>query len=243
MAPIPWKSIDAVDPDRFAKARHQVHSAVLWLARMASSYGGQPHPSLLWNAGRRAIATRPLDGELGMELRVPELILQFTEHGVPVRHDFELDGHTQAHVEAWILVELLHRDVDRARFSKALPYDVSDLMTGDVVEFSPEAFPAELEALAGWYENAVAVMAEQPGEAVLWPEDMALEHTQGTVRTGFSPALARSGHPGFYVTRRADARGLPPQSTLSIDELRAGQDGASAVAGFLAHATETMQNS
>lgn len=111
-----------------------------------------------------------------MELILPELILTFTEHGVPVRHDFELEGHTQAHVEAWILVELLHRDVDRTRFSKALPYDVSALMTGDAIEFSPEAYTAELEALAGWYEHA---MANRAGEATIWPQDLALDHPDG----------------------------------------------------------------
>lgn len=231
MDTVHWTSIGAVDFERFAKARHQVHSAVLWLARMACSYGGED-PSLLWNAGRRAIATGPLGGGLGMELRLPELVLQFTEHGVPVRHDFETEGHTQAQVEAWILVELLHRDVDRDRFSKTLPYDVSDLMTGDVVEFSPEAYRAELDALAGWYENGASVLAALPGEARLWPQDMALELAEGADRAGFSPGLAPSGRPGFYVSRQAD-RSLPPASVLGIDGLPPGEGGAGRVAAFL----------
>lgn len=242
MDPIHWKTIEAVDPDKFAKARHQVHSAVQWLARMATSYSGEQASNLLWDAERRVIATQPLAGQLGMELRLPELILQFTEHSVPVRHDFETEGHTQAHIEAWILVELLHRGIDRDRFSKALPYDVSGLMTGDVVEFSPEAYTAELEALAGSYENAGSVMAAAAlGKSQIWPQDLALEYTGATVRAGFSPGLPPSGRPGFYVTPVADARDLPLQSTLTIEALPPGQAGATTAAEFLHRAVDAAR--
>lgn len=251
MTPLAWHRVEKVDPSKFGAARRQAHSAVQWLARIARSYGpedpDQNNPALLWHRGHKAIVTQELTGKLGMELQLPQLVMHFTEGGEPVRHDFETEGHSPAHVEAWILVELLHRGIDRDRFSKALPYDVSDLMTGDAVEFSPETCEAELGALSAWYENAAAVLgeaareeSEDGGSATklrLWPQDLSLElllPLKGVetvearaVRVGFSPGGARASEPYFYVARKeaGEGRTREPEAVLKVSEL---QDGTAA---------------
>ena len=55
-------------------------------------------------------------------MRLPTLEMQFHEHGKPVPHILDPEEHSPAEVEAWMLVELLHRGVDREKFSKTLPY-------------------------------------------------------------------------------------------------------------------------
>ena len=249
-----WRSMDAINPTKLANARHQVHSAAQWLARMAGSYRS-PEPddrnlALLWKSERNAIATQELSGQLGMELRLSELILQFTENGAPVRHEFDTEGHTPAHVEAWILVELLHRNVDRDKFSKFLPYDVTALMTGDAVEFTPETYREELDALASWYGTAAAVIREACsgtalGEPRIWPHDLLLEMlvplidvdaaVERAVRVGFSPGIGPSSEPGFYVARqKREAAGVRPlDAVLTLRELQSDRANVEIILGFL----------
>jgi len=249
-----WRSMDAINLAKLANARHQVHSAVQWLARMACSYRS-PEPddrnlALPWDSGRNAIATQELSGQLGMELRLPELILQFTENGVPVRHEFDTEGHTPAHVEAWILVELLHRNIDRDKFSKLLPYDVTALMTGDAVEFAPETCREELDVLASWYGTAAAVIGEACSGMArdkprIWPHDLSLEVLvpfmdvdpagERAVRVGFFPGAGLSSEPGFYVARqKREAAGMrPPDAVLTLRELQSDRAETETILGFL----------
>lgn len=114
-----------------------------------------------------------------------------------------------------MLVELLHRSVDRERFSKALPYDASSLMSGDAAQFSPEAHAAELTDLADWFEYAASILEEHASEMHedpestelrIWPQDLSLE-TQGPlraapsrVRTGFSSGTQHVPEPYFYLS-------------------------------------------
>lgn len=258
MTEIEWRSVASVAPDKLGEARHQVHSAVQWLARMARSYR-EPEPegrnmALLWRPDRSAIVTQELANDLGMQLTLPQLVMQFTERDQPVRHDFETEGHSPAHVEAWILVELLHRGIDRERFSKALPYDVSRLMAGDAVEFSPETCEAELGALSAWYANAAAVLtragrrvAGSEGEAPqlrIWPQDLCLERLlplagsstveDRAIRIGFSPGNETVPEPFFYVARqeRDEGRGRQPEAVLKASDLPSGEGAAARALGF-----------
>ncbi|WP_336492565.1 hypothetical protein, partial [Methylobacterium nigriterrae] len=156
-----WPAAASQDTERLDEARHQLHSVVQWLARIERSYGSQGNgamPTLEWNDARNAITTHPLGRDLELELRLPELVLQFREGGEAVSHPLHVEEHSPAHVEAWLLVELFHRGIDRERFSKALPYDVSGLMAGDAVEFSPEAYEKELGVLTAWFSNAASVI-------------------------------------------------------------------------------------
>ena len=57
-----------------------------------------------------------------------------------------------------MLVELLHRGVDRSKFSKALPYGVNDLMTGDAEDHSPGSCREGLVTLSAWLQNAAGVL-------------------------------------------------------------------------------------
>ena len=81
-------------------------------------------------------------------------------------------------------------------------------------------------------------MVQEWADAVICPEDLALERIAGGVRSGFSPGLAPSGRPGFFVTAAADARGLPPRAALPIEALPPGQAGAAAANGFLQRVPE-----
>ena len=93
-----------------------------------------------------------------MELKLPELTLQFLEDGKPVKHALHMEGRSPAQVEAWVLVELLHRGVDRDRFSKDLPYEIPHAMVGDGVEYSPEFREVELKRVLEWFSAAAELM-------------------------------------------------------------------------------------
>src|SRR3984893_5342685 len=92
-------------------------------------------PAAPRDSQRQALVTQEFLPQLTVELRIPELALQFKEDGRAVPHVIKLDDRTPAEVEAWVLVELLHRGIDYDRFSKSLPYKVPDLMMGDAVRY------------------------------------------------------------------------------------------------------------
>ena len=150
-----WQTMRTTDPRQLEQARDLAHNAVQWLARVANSFlpraPDHRHILLRWDAGRRTIGTREFEGGLSLELRLPDLHMQFAEHGKPVPHIMDIEDHTPAEVEAWILVELLHRDVDRSRFSKDLPYAMPGLLTGDSTDYSPASCMQTL-----WWETATS---------------------------------------------------------------------------------------
>ena len=229
-----WPAAASQDPKRLEEARHQVHSLVQWLARIERSYslqGNGAMPTLEWCDARNAITTRPLGQDIELELRLPELVLQFREGGEAVSHPLHVEEHSPAHVEAWLLIELLHRGMDRERFSKALPYDVSGLMSGDAVEFSPEAYEKELGVLTAWFSNAASVIArtgdkapsEQKQTVAVRPDDLSLEAGQSGERIlGFRTGRAELPEPFFYLRREkgssADSAG---ESVLPVSQIPA----------------------
>ena len=257
---VPSMPPSPLDAGRLAEARHQLHSVLQWLARMTSSYR-EPMPgddglALLWDGRRRAITTPKLTGDLAMEVGLPGLVLHFTESGAPVPHAFETEEHSPAHVEAWILVELLHRGIDRERFSKALPYDVSSLMSGDATQFSPETHAAELAGLADWFGYAASILEEHasemhgdPGATGLriWPQDLSLEMqgpfgaVSARVRTGFSPGTQHVPEPYFYAKQPGalpDRTGTP-DFILRASEAATG-GGRTTVLDFLRRTTRAQ---
>lgn len=235
MSALAWRPVGAVDPRRLGQARRQAHNAAQWLVRLAHSYmAPQPdagHTLLRWDPQRQALLTQEFLPRLTVELRIPEPALQFREDGRAVPHVIEIDDRTPAEVEAWVLVELLHRGVDRDRFSKSLPYAMSDLMTGDAVRYVAEPLTAELDELAAWFANAASVLAaiEQqppptPITAAVWcrPKvfDLAMllplrpQHTSNAamLRAGFSPGDGGGGdQPYFYVAFHEPKAGATPR--------------------------------
>lgn len=214
-----WPSMAESDQQRFAEARHQVHSLLQWLARIEKSYGpaagSTADVTLRWCDARKAITTRRLGKDLQLELRLPEMVLQFWEGGRAANHALSAEEHSPAHVEAWLLIELLHRGIDRKRFTKELPYDVSGLMSGDGVEFSPELYQNELITLTQCLSAAAAAIlqasetaSQDPDEEiVLRPDDFSLEATFDSRRVlGFKASGAKMGEPLFYI-RTSDEGG------------------------------------
>ena len=226
MDPLAWTPVGAVETETITQARRQAHNAAQWLARVAHSYmpaaPDHRHTLLGWDAERQALVTQEFLPRLALELRLPGLAMQFREDDRPVPHTFELDGRTPAEAEAWMLVELLHRRLDRDRFSKALPYDLPDLMTGDAVPYVAVPLERALDALAGWFSNAATVLRRIAAEdrsshpdvgeraavwcrpevldiAVLLPAGRAEPTSRRMLRAGLSAGDARETAPYFYV--------------------------------------------
>jgi hypothetical protein len=240
MSALAWRSVGAADPRRLGQARRQAHNAAQWLARLAHSYmTPEPdarHTLLRWDPQRQALVTQEFLPRLTVELRIPALALQFREDGCAVPHVIEIDDRTPAEVEAWVLVELLHRGVDRDRFSKSLPYEMPDLMTGDAVRYVAEPLTAELDELAAWFANAASVLAaidkEQssatpPRSPALWcrPKvfDLAVllpprphdASSAAMLRAGFSAGDADNEESYFYVASHdAKAATTPRPDTV-----------------------------
>jgi hypothetical protein len=238
MSALMWRSVGAADPRRLGEARRQAHSAAQWLARLAHSYmAPQPdarHTLLRWDPQRLALVTQEFLPALTVELRIPGLALQFKQDGRPVPHVMEVDDRTPAEVEAWVLVELLHRGLDRDRFSKSLPYQMPDLITGDAVGYVAAPLAAELDELAAWFANAAEILAAIASEAPraptppvpgpwCWPQLFHLavllplhphDPSRGPMlRAGFSVGDGGSDQAYFYVTPH-DAIATPPSASV-----------------------------
>lgn len=245
-------------PDKRSEARLQLHSMLQWLARLANSYieadpAGR-HLTLLWDGDRHAFVTRTFNGDLAVELRLPPLEMQFREKDVLSPHVLYVDGRSPAEVEAWVLVELLHRGVDRARFSKQLPYGSAKLMHGDAKQFSPESHEAELAELATWLDTAAGVLrrvasnraaAGQPvdGEIRCWPEALHLAiavplepgSASEALRVGLSAGDERTPEPHFMVISEKIRNGstMMPNSVLTAGKIAAAGMSSDDIAAFL----------
>lgn len=204
--------------DSLRDALIQTHNAVQWLARFVRSFGNVERESdivLHWSDKRNAFFTDEIVPGLSLELRMPTLTLQFLENGNAVDHALNMEGRSPAQVEAWVLVELLHRGIDRDRFSKDLPYDIPNPMMGDSVEYSPEFRENELIRLRDWMTSATDLMkrviseiSAETGETVtfcLRPSDFSLEAVltsgNGPVRVAFCPVLQGKALPHYLVAR------------------------------------------
>ena len=211
------------DPARMDEARNLVQNAMQWLARIANSYcDGDPmaRTLLTWNADHRTLSTGNIAPGIALQLQLPDLAMQFTENGKPAPHRFPFEDHSPAETEAWILVELLHRGVDRDRFSKALPYSFDRLMTGDAHKYEPETLVAELTDLAAQIAAAANVLqraatdgksigAETAPPVLCWPDRFHLgvivpvdpdgPSAGRCVRVGYAPGDGLAGEPAYYV--------------------------------------------
>ncbi len=132
----------SITPALTRARRRGTLNLVQWLSRIANSYvrDGAPEAvsELEFRAADAAFVTKQFDKGIALEIRLPGLELQFLENGKPMPHVFDPEEHSPAEVEAWLLVELLHRGIDREKFSKELPYAIAGLMSGDAEDYSPQ---------------------------------------------------------------------------------------------------------
>ena len=148
-----WPPVNIFDTNNFRQARIEAHNALFWMARGTHSFldsaPNNEHLSLFWHKASGNFRTRSFDGDLQIGLGFPDLELYFCEGGQKVPHSFWLDDRTPAFVEAWYLVELLHRDRDQSRFSTDLPFSSPYMLMGDTEDHNASAYKTELNALNG----------------------------------------------------------------------------------------------
>jgi hypothetical protein len=221
-----WLPVGGVSPEALGQARLQAHNAAQWPARLAHSYAahepGDAHLDLIWDAREAALVGRDIGGGIAVGLDVADLALQFRESGRRSPHRLAMEGRSPAEVEAWFLVELLHRGCDRENFSKILPFEIAGLMSGDNVDFAQEAHSEALAELARWQANATGILRQATNDAgpvicsprhfdtaVLLPAD---GHPAATVRAGFAPGDDRDPEPFFYVAIGATLAPAGPAS-------------------------------
>ena len=106
------------DTQMLAKARAEALNLVQWLARIAQQLRGGGHAGAAHRARRSAPPTRhssPGRSTTILRSRCACRVWKcsFSEHGKPMPHILDPEEHSPAEVEAWILVELLHRGIDR----------------------------------------------------------------------------------------------------------------------------------
>lgn len=189
------------DRDMLTKARKQTLELAQWLARIANSYvaADRPEDRVLLSFSHGVFVTKTFDRGFALELRLPGLELQFQERGKPVPHVLDPEEHSPAETEAWILVELLHRGIERDKFSKSLPYTIDNLMSGDAEDYSPQACMEGLELLNAWFCAAASVLSPD-GRVACVPNTLAFMATVsghgGTA--GFSPGDAEHNEPYFF---------------------------------------------
>jgi hypothetical protein len=247
VAAAPWRPLAAGDSEELERARNEALNLVQWLARIAHGYvtGGAPEhrTDLDFDAVGASFTTQPFAGGTALQMRLPDLQLQFLAGGKPVPHIFDPHGRSPAEVEAWILVELLHRGIDREKFSKQLPYAIVGLMTGDAVDHETQACREGLTQLTAWFGNAATVLetvARASGATM--PRIIGLPQTltltlasdSGGARTGlgFSPGGRENPAPYFY-TGGAGHDGSPPGQQIAAAALLTQDDPARAAAMLL----------
>jgi hypothetical protein len=256
-----WRPVGELDPGLLGKGRSLALSVAQWPARVANSYVAGPtwidRMYLEWDAAAGTLVTPSFDRELAIGLDLATLQMWFLEQRRRVPHSFDPEGRSPAQAEAWILVELLHRGVATTQFSKALPYELPDLMSGDAEEYSPQSCAAELRELAAWYHNAsisLRAAAKRIGVAAPHiacnPQDLTLmcqvkvgagQPKNQKVEVGFSPGRHATDDPYFYVKAASGNPGAP--SMLRAATIIAAGAPQTRLAGFLQDAISALGQS
>lgn len=242
MAVIPagWQALRGGDADAPAKARWELLNLTQWLVRVANSYVPATAPEdrvlLEFHAASSSFATKPFENGCTLEIRLPSLAMQFLENGKPTPHVLDPEEHSPAEIEAYLLIELLHRNIDRSKFSKKLPYNIPDLMSGDEEDHSPQACAQGLAQLTAWYQFAASAIEAAAGEAgtVCWPQTLTLTAGKKT-GFGFSPGDTQSPAPFFYRNLRAanGSANSNGRTILTASKLLAENDPAAAAVDFM----------
>src|SRR5262245_6509820 len=254
-----WRAVGSLDPRSLGKARWLALNLVQWPARIANSYvtgtTWQERMRLQWQASDDSRVTRYFDNRFSLKLKLQTLEMCFLEQGSPVPHTLDPEGRSPAEAEAWILVELLHRGIDRAHFATALPYNIPDLMMGDAEDYSRDGCTAELAELTAWYHNAAlsfAALARELGapaqSAALSPENLTMtvrlqsggdNALAPEIELGFSPGRKTRDEPYFWTNRvkaGEDPRGA--QTVLGTTAIAAAGAPPARISAFLRQAVD-----
>ena len=220
--PAAWAGLDHDSRVGFFKARELTLNLVQWPARIANSYVADSS-----DEGRLALdfhrdgsfVTRTFDRDIALELRLPALEMQFQERGKRVPHILDPEEHSPAEVEAWILVELLHRGVDRDKFSKSLPYTIPNLLSGDAEDYSPATCADGLAQLTAWFCAASSVLSGH-GRVVCLPQTLTLVAVpeRGKPVAGFSPGDVERNEPYFFAAVDGQKKRILAASELSNEK-------------------------
>ncbi|MFZ0528669.1 MAG: hypothetical protein WBF24_21855 [Xanthobacteraceae bacterium] len=240
-AAIKWQTRTFGDLSELAQARVQAINVAQWLVRIANSYVAagtlERRTRLEFRPHTAAIVTGEFGKALALEMRLPTLELQFIENGQPVPHVFNPEEHSPAELEAWLLVELLHRGIDREVFSKELPYVIAGLISGDAEDYSPQLYGPGLVCLAAVMGDAAAVLKaaalSKAGDEVpvaCLPQNLHLvgpsDSAAGSRSFAFSPGDAKSPEPFFYLY--GGSSGERGNLTINASALMAERDPAAA---------------
>jgi hypothetical protein len=243
------KSTNDADVDKFAEARIEAQNAAQWLARLSHSYGEQSGSDeeikLLWDRAMQRIVTPEVVPGLVLELFLPTLTLQFAENGQPSPHAIDIDGKSSTEVEAWLLVELLHRGFDREVFSKQLPYRWAHFMSGDEAKYSPQDLVQELRRLTQCFEDSAETLVQvkqtiaiQDGGAtskgsskkssetlICWPDGFDIGFSiptfatgakDGQIKVGFTLGDDKLVPPGYFVRNAFTASLAAGETTIVL---------------------------
>ena len=254
------KSTNDADTGDFVEARIEAQNAAQWLARLALSYaehsGSDEEVRLLWDRAAQRIVTPEVAPGTALELSLPTLTLQFLENGKPSPHAIDIDGKSSTEVEAWLLVELLHRVFDRDAFSKQLPYRWGHLMSGDVAKYSPQRLAEELRDLTQRFEDAAEILVQMkravavqddgsknkasskaPSEELIcWPDGLdigfliptfASGATDGLIKVGFTLGDDKFVQPGFFVDNASAASPVSREQTIVLPISQIARDAMS----------------
>jgi hypothetical protein len=243
---------------RMAAARRQFYSVALWLARLSQSYipsdTSRQNLRLRWLADKRSLSTQTFCDHFTLELKLPDLHLQFMEDGRPVPHILDAEDRTPAATEAWILVELLHRAIDRKTFSKSLPFDIADLMTGDSESYAPDSYEYELGELTQSISSGVAILdglatelgakdgvwflPETMHAAIVVAPNLPTANGGANVRIGYSPGDERISEPYYFVVPQdhGTIRSLRPDKVLTASQIHKLGMTPAAITAFLRNA-------
>jgi hypothetical protein len=232
-----WEDIPEASEKEFALARMETLNLVQWLARIANSYVTSKMPEerviLEFRSANPAFVTQQFEKQLTLELRLANLEMQFSEYGRAVPHIFDPEEHSPAKVEAWLLVELLHRGIDRSKFSKKLPYPMPNLMTGDAEDHSPEACREGLAKLVVWCRNAASVLssASHGARILALPQTVTLVYeTKNGPETSCGFAIGDEKAEPYFFAKKAGER---KPAMLSASQLAKESNPGLAAAQFI----------
>ena len=195
-----WPDTSLLTSANFKRARYEAHNGVFWMARGAHSYleveNNNKHIELEWQKDSKTLRTKIFCENLQVGLSLPKLEMFFCEDGKKVKHSFWFDERTPAYVEAWYLVELLHRDKDQSRFSSDLPFDSKEFFLGDTEEHDAPAVALELRALNDCIVKAADICTEVSRNLV----------TNGDVVSNDNPIVCRPENFTFGFEASSSAR-------------------------------------
>jgi hypothetical protein len=233
-----WRPIRGIDLGRLREARLEAHYAAQWLARAArafvTAHPDDGHTSLTWDDRLDGLETHPLQSDLRLGLRVPDLTLLLGGPGG--RQSFPLDGRTDADARRWLGKQLGAHGLDAGKLDAPTPYDMPAHAVGRGGAYGAGKLADALAELAAWLANAqrsLGAVRERMTRRGLtaspvrcWPHhfDMATltlleggdaEHAR-SVNAGFSPADEHYEEPYFYVSPHPypDPAKLPPLPAL-----------------------------